>query len=83
VTINSICLVQQLLHTTRTATSCWLLSSVHSVHIHNCCRTDTCCVIICFFQAELLSRHIVKFEAIVRDLEAPPVAVAAAAQAAY
>uniref|UniRef100_A0A383V606 Eukaryotic translation initiation factor 3 subunit L n=1 Tax=Tetradesmus obliquus TaxID=3088 RepID=A0A383V606_TETOB len=34
-------------------------------------------------QAELLSRHIVKFEAIVRDLEAPPVAVAAPAQAAY
>jgi uncharacterized membrane protein len=34
-------------------------------------------------QAELLSRHIVKFEAIVRDLEAPPVAVAPAAQAAY
>jgi hypothetical protein len=38
------------------------------------------CIIL---QAELLSRHIVKFEAIVRDLEAPPIAVAAPAQAAY
>lgn len=34
----------------------------------------------CILQADLLSRHVVKFQEIVRDLEMPPRVAAAAAQ---